>query len=63
MMDNNCYELVLKNISQVRAPFQERYPYYMIIETHSSGNQSDANDAVMEFIDTIGEKVKVCLLI
>lgn len=59
MMDSDCYELVLKNVPQVRTPFEERYPYYMVMETHYNGSQEDANNAVLAFIDQLSDGVKV----
>jgi len=59
MMDNDCYELVLKNDSQVREPFKERYPYYMVIETHHNGPQEEANNIILNFIEELGDEVKV----
>jgi len=59
MMDNNCYDLVMKNISQIRPVFEEKYPYYMLIETQYNGPQNEANNIVLDFIDSFGDKVKV----
>lgn len=57
MMDNNCYELVLKNIRQSRTPYeQQRFPFYVVIETHHNGSQEETNDKIISFVGDSLEK-------
>lgn len=56
--DRQCLELVLKHQSPVaRNPFQQLYPFYVLIETHGSNAQHDEQKLTQFLSSTVDEGI------
>eukprot|EP00829_Urostomides_striatus_P011199 TRINITY_DN2742_c0_g1_i2.p2 TRINITY_DN2742_c0_g1~~TRINITY_DN2742_c0_g1_i2.p2 ORF type:complete len:397 (+),score=83.97 TRINITY_DN2742_c0_g1_i2:64-1254(+) len=63
MMDDQSYELIQRHIKSTRVPIErERYPFYMVIETHHNGPQAESDEKLMSFIETMHEHIPTGIL-
>lgn len=59
MMDEVGYELVRKNIPDVKVPFGDtKYPFYILMEAHHNGPQKEADEKMMEFVDSMKSHIQ-----
>lgn len=58
-MDDQSYELVQRHIPNNRMPFEkERYPIYMVIEIHHSGKQEEADEKLLNFLESRSKNIE-----